>query len=130
MVLSHRKKIEGIYCCAYSCRNKPVAKKAGLCHKHYARRIKERDKVYDRYANFKRNALRRGKEFTITLDEFRFFCQRTGYIINKGYRGMNATIDRRCNIHGYHIWNIQILTLSQNSRKGSKFAHEREDLPF
>lgn len=130
MVLSDRKKKEGKYCCAYACKNKPVARKGGLCHKHYARRVKERDPVYDRYHNFKNNALARGKEFTISLDQFRKFCKRTGYIIKKGMRGKNATIDRRCNLHGYHIWNIQILTLSQNCRKGTKFAHEREDLPF
>jgi len=130
MVLSEHKKREGKYCCAYACKNKPIARKAGLCHKHYARRVKERDPVYDRYHNFKNNALSRGKEFTISLDQFRHFCKRTGYIITKGMRGKNATIDRRCNIQGYHIWNIQILTLSQNCRKGTKFADEREDLPF
>lgn len=61
-------------CCALRCKNIPIEKKKGLCHKHYARYSKVKDPVYDRYNHFKNNALKRKKEFTITLDEFRGFC--------------------------------------------------------
>ena len=115
--ISQNKKNDGVYCCAISCRNKPCAKKAGLCHKHYHRHRRIIDPVYDRYANFKQKALSRKKEFTITLIEFRKFCEETGYIITKGMRGYRYTIDRINNNYGYHIWNIQLLSLISNIEK-------------
>lgn len=126
MELSESKKKRGQYCCAYACRNKPVAKLGGLCYKHYRRRVRERDPVYCRYNNFKGNAKKRKKDFTITLSEFRAFCNRTGYIIKKGRRGQNATIDRRCNAQGYHIWNIQLLSNSENARKGQRYNEDKD----
>jgi len=121
MKISEEKKRRGVKCCAYACSAAPVARYGGLCSKHYQRKIKERDPVYNRFINFKGNAKRRGKDFSITLEEFRTFCEKTGYIIQKGRRGYNATIDRRCNAQGYHIWNIQLLTHRANSSKGASF---------
>lgn len=126
MVLSESKKAAGRYCCAYGCKNKPIKRKGGLCHKHYRRKRREIDPVAERYNNFCGNAAKRNKENSVTLAEFRALCERTGYIITKGMRGKNATLDRRCNAHGYHIWNIQILTLSANCRKGTSH-NENED---
>lgn len=123
MRIVNSKKEKGVHCCAHGCKSKPVYKLGGLCSKHYRRKVKSKDPVWDRFTNFKHNALRRGKEFTITLDEFRRFCERTGYILDKGVRGRNATIDRRCNAQGYHIWNIQLLTHSQNVKK--YYNHDR-----
>lgn len=126
MELSENKKREGRHCCAYACRNKPVARKGGLCHKHYARRLKERDPVYARYNQFKSSATQRGKPFFVTLAQFKWFCIKNNYL-NKGQRGQNATIDRRCNLHGYYIWNMQILSLAHNASKG---AGPSADCPF
>lgn len=108
-------------CCAYGCKNTPNERKKGLCHKHYHRYRKIQDPVYDRYFNFRGNALKRCKDFTITLEEFREFCQRTGYIIKKGMRGKNCTIDRIKNNFGYHIWNIQIKSNLANIKKYHTF---------
>ena len=123
--ISDAKKAAGKYCCAYNCTNKPVSKKGGLCHKHYARKRREDDPIGTRYNQFKGNAKKRHKDFTITLEQFRQFCKDTGYLINKGKRGKNATIDRIKNKYGYHIWNIQLLTLRQNSSKSCS-----DDCPF
>jgi hypothetical protein len=128
--ISEVKKKKGSYCCAYGCSNEPNKKLGGLCFKHYGRKKRELDPVYSRYNGFKGNAKKRGKEFGITLQEFRDFCKRTGYIIQKGKRGQNATIDRRCNAQGYFIWNIQILTLSKNASKGAGFRGSDFDCPF
>ena len=128
--ISENKKKRGQQCCAYGCKNAPVLKKGGLCDKHYARKLRAKDPVYARYNQFKNNAKKRGKEFTITLEEFRDFCKRTGYIITKGRRGQNATIDRRCNAHGYHIWNIQLMYGRTNYSKGASFSGENFDCPF
>jgi len=115
--ISQNKKKDGVYCCAISCRNKACAKKRGLCHKHYHRYRRIVDPVYNRYANFRQKALTRKKEFTITLIEFRLFCEQTGYIINKGMRGYRYTVDRINNKYGYHIWNIQLLSMAENIEK-------------
>jgi hypothetical protein len=128
--ISEAKKKKGEQCCAHRCKNEPVYRLGGLCHKHYWRKRRELDPVYCRYNQFKNNAKKRAKEFTISLLEFRNFCERTGYIVSKGKRGRRATIDRRCNAHGYHIWNIQLLTLSANSSKGAGFNGENFDCPF
>ena len=91
---------------------------------------RERDPVRVRYNNFKSKAKVRNIANTITLDQFRKFCQNTGYIVTKGLRGQNATIDRRCNTHGYHWWNIHLLTNRQNASKGNKNNGDSFDCPF
>jgi len=127
--ISEHKKKEGKYCCAFNCKNTPVSKKGGLCHAHYRRKRKVIDPVYDRYNSFKTSAKQRGKEFNISLKEFRAFCQETGYVINKGYRGKVASVDRVINSLGYSIDNIQMLSIRANINKyhqEDRFA----DVPF
>lgn len=115
--VSESKKKNAVFCCAYSCKNKPNEKKRGLCHKHYSIHRRIVDPIYNRYVNFKGNALRRGKVFHISLPEFREWCIKTGYIIQKGKRGRNCSIDRINNNFGYFIWNIQIKSSEANTRK-------------
>ena len=124
--ISQKKKDLGLKCCAYACRNDAIARKGGLCHKHYARKRRVEKPIETRFFQFKGNAKARNKDFSITLAQFRAFCQRTEYL-SKGQRGQNATIDRRCNAQGYHIFNIQLLTNKQNASKGSKPS---ADCPF
>jgi len=141
MKLSQAKKDKGVYCCAYGCKNPPAPRKGGLCHKHYHRQMKERDPVAQRYMQFRSKSKYRGIENSVTLEEFRKFCVDNDYIVKKGNRGKRCTIDRRCNIHGYHIWNMQILTLRRNASKGNRFAENdfpdpktfyenNEEIPF
>lgn len=137
MKISIPKKVKGIFCCVHRCTNKQVDKKGGMCHKHYARKIRENDPVYARYNQFCSNARRRKIKNSVTLEEFRLFCERNNYIIVKYRRGKNCTIDRRCNVHGYHIWNMQILSQTNNTKKYhnhdkhncGKYEPE-DDLPF
>ena len=128
MTISQAKKEKGVYCCAYSCSNKPIAKKGGLCHKHYARKIRETRPRVARYNQFKNSAIQRGKEFNISFKEFCDFCDKTGYL-EKGYRGMNATIDRVKNHLGYSIDNIQIISNRANINKYHT-EDEFNDVPF
>jgi hypothetical protein len=127
--ISEAKKIEGRYCCAYHCKSKPCAKKRGLCHKHYAIHRRIQDPVYDRFVNFRGNALRRCKDFTITLEQFREWCQVKGYIIKRGHRGKNCTVDRIRNWEGYHIGNIQLITNMANIRKYHDVDKHVTELP-
>lgn len=126
---SPAKKQQGIHCCAYGCKNLPNARKRGLCHKHYHIHRRIIDPVYDRFFNFRGNAKKRCKVFTITLAEFRDFCNRTGYIIKKGMRGRNCTIDRLDNRYGYHIWNIGIKSNEANIRKYHDVDKHLTELP-
>lgn len=128
--ISEAKRLKKIECCAYGCKSKPIAKKAGLCHKHYHIHRRIVDPVYDRYLNFRGNALRRKKSFEITLEQFRDFCEKTGYIIKKGMRGKNCTIDRINNNLGYSIENIQLITNKANIEKYHKIDKLTDDCPF
>ena len=130
MKISEAKKIAGAYCCACGCSNKPVYKLGGLCYKHYQRKRRITDPVGVRYNQFRINSRKRKIENSVTLEEFRHFCKVNNYIIKKGRRGQNATIDRRCNIHGYHIWNMCIKTNRANASKGAGFSGENFDCPF
>lgn len=130
MELSKTKKKAGRYCCAYACRNSPAPRKAGLCHKHYRRKRREADPVAVRFNGFKGKAKARGIAFSVTLEDFRAWCNKSGYIVVKGQRGQTATIDRRCNAHGYHIWNMQLLSNRANARKGAGNNGDAFECPF
>lgn len=134
--ISQSKKKAGIHCCAYSCNNKPVKKKGGLCHKHYARKLRILDPVQVRYNQWKGKAKQRGIEHHVTLKQFRKWCEETGYL-SPYKRGQNATIDRPDNRFGYYIWNMEILTNRQNSSKGDSldnimdnYKPDNFELPF
>lgn len=120
MVLSSIKKEAGIYCCAYACNETPQKKKGGLCHKHYKRKRRKIDPIGVRYNDLRQSTKRRGKVIHFTLEEFRKWCKRTRYL-SKGNRGQAATLDRRCNAHGYYLWNMQILSNRRNASKGKGF---------
>lgn len=124
MVLSQIKKDAGVFCCAHSCKNKPAPKKGGLCHTHYTRKRREVDPIGRRFGQMKGKAKQRGIVFGITLEEFRLWCVRTGYL-KKGVRGFAASVDRRCNLHGYFIWNMQLMTSRANAKKGARFSGDK-----
>lgn len=125
---SHQKKLEGNYCCAYSCSNEPSEKKGGLCHKHYARKLRELTPKKVRYSQMKQKAKTRNIAFSLTLEQFFTLCKNTGYL-SKGQRGQNATIDRRCNFQGYHLFNLQVISNRANASKGSRHSGDKFSAP-
>lgn len=114
-------------CSAYRCGN-PRAPKKRFCHKHHARFQKETNPAGYFYSLLKQNAKHRGKEFRLTLDEFKQFCSETNYLELKGKTAKSASIDRIDHTKGYEIGNIQLLTLRENSAK--RWEDEKDDLPF
>ncbi len=114
--VSEQSRKDECLCRAYRCNNKKRTRDK-FCSKHRHRRTKERDLVGYKYWILKSNATRRKKEFSITLAEFRQWCKETNYHNLTGRSGDSATIDRIDDSKGYSIDNIQILTLSENSRK-------------
>ena len=117
-------------CCAYRCGNER-AKKDRFCHKHRKRFQKENNPIAYCFNLLKCNAKRRGKDFSLTLEQFTQFCAETNYIELKGKTGKSASIDRIDHLKGYHIDNIQILSLSDNSKKQHTDKNNQdEDCPF
>lgn len=76
-----------------------------------------RDPVRVVYTKLKSNAKRRGHKFTLTLKYFRHFCKLTNYIELRGRNKEAYSIDRIDSTKGYQKGNLQILTVSENSRK-------------
>ena len=76
--------------------------------------------LQEAYYHLKGNAVRRGKEFTITMAQFKAFCFKTNYIQGKGKTKECYSIDRIDNDRGYTIDNIRILTVGENAKKKDK----------
>lgn len=103
-------------CTTPFCRNKKATNRT-VCHKCKAHKYKQSHPIEYAYANLRANAKRRGKEFNLSLSDFRNFVISTGYLLNTGKDADSLTIDRIDNTKGYEIGNIEILTRGQNSHK-------------
>jgi hypothetical protein len=114
-------------CQAYRCTENKAPKKR-FCHKHHARFQKETNPIGYTFNLLHQNAKRRGKEFKLTLGEFKTFCEETNYIELKGKTKKSASIDRIDPRKGYEIGNIQVLSLQANSSKGCNPPDD--DVPF
>lgn len=100
-----------------------------ICHKCKSQREKVLNPIFYYYNNLRNNAKRRGKEFTLTRDEFEQFCKETNYIELKGKSTKSMTIDRKNADKGYSYDNIQILTQKLNGLKGV-FEKQNKPCPF
>lgn len=65
------------------------------------------------------SARKRNLPFSLTVDEFKDFCLKTGYLERRGNKPDDLTIDRIDWNDGYHIWNIRVLTHAENSGQGA-----------
>lgn len=92
-------------------------KRSSYCNHHRHEIEKERDPVAFAYRKLKSNAKLRGKTFTITIDDFRAFCQKLPYMVGKGRTKDSYHIDRIDNSKGYEPGNLQLLTNAENRRK-------------
>ena len=124
---NHPKRKRGI-CPAYGCTNKK-AKGKSLCWRHTKIRHKHNNPIAYTFDALNNNAKRRGKEFTLTLEEFSQFCEETNYIELKGRSKRKMSIDRIDSSKGYSRDNIRILRFDQNCARGNR-DEDFEDLPF
>lgn len=111
-------KCKGPKCQAFACKNNKQPR-SRFCSRHRKIMEKERDPVGYAYRVTKQNARRRGKDWSITYEEWREFCARTGYHEKKGRGPGGASIDRIDARRGYSIDNIRIFDFVENSRKGA-----------
>lgn len=103
-------------CNTPQCR-RPARKNRKFCNTCRDRKWREANPIAHLWKNLKSHAKARKKDFTITRERFAEFCEKTGYHIDHGREKDGMTIDRRDERFGYHIWNIQVLTNSQNAAK-------------
>lgn len=122
-----------LLCITKWCRNdRPPQNR--VCFKCTKKRYRERHPLKNAYFNLRTNAKRRGKEFTLTLDQFQKFAIGTSYIDKRGRTARKFHVDRIDNSKGYAIDNIQSITCKANALKRNHeyFAlpPDEDDCPF
>ena len=111
-------------CPAYGCTNERASKKR-FCAKHVHRHLKATDYPKYVYNIWKTNCRRRGIENLVTIQEFRGWCEKTGYLEKKGRKSDSSTIDRIKSHLPYTINNMQIMNHWDNS-----FKQDMDEVPF
>jgi hypothetical protein len=101
------------------CKNK-TRKGRLICSTCDKREWREKYPMKAAFQTLRHNATRRGKPFTITFEYFQKFCYETKYMAGKGRSKLSFTVDCIINKLGYIPGNIQKLTKSANSSKGTK----------
>lgn len=105
-------------CSTKFCKNDSGNK--SYCSTCRSKQSREKNFTAYSYNTLKANAKRRGKDFQLTLEEFKKFCVETNYLVGKGRSKTSLSIDRVENSIGYVLSNLKILTVSDNARKGAK----------
>lgn len=114
--LSDPKRGTGV-CCVHLCRHK-AQKKSHFCRRCRDRRYKAENPVGYAYSKLKQSARRRGHSFTLTLAELEMFFEANPALYSERGRAAEClSIDRKDATKGYSFDNIQVLTVSENSRK-------------
>jgi len=82
-----------------------------------SRKARAADPVRYSFVSLRNNAKRRGKVFTITLEDFKQFCYATDYLKGKGRTATSYTVDRIIEELGYIEGNLQCIQNADNVRK-------------
>lgn len=107
------------------CTDKCITKHSPTCR---SRKRRAADPIKYVYQNLKDRAKQRPKEFTITLEEFRIWCYENDFVPGRG-----DSVDRIENAEGYHLYNIQKMSLLDNIKKyhnHDRWQSATEQLPF
>lgn len=127
-------KIKFQKCRSKGCRNSVNAKKchSPYCAKHRTRNWRDKYPLHYSFHNLRKRAAQRGKEFSLTREQYVSFAIKTDYARLKGKTSWSLSIDRIDNNRGYHYDNIEAITLSQNSRKQHVpyFARQMENQSY
>lgn len=125
-----KKKANGI-CVHPGCSNagrivnkgKPKEYRQSKCGKHQMQDYKF--KPYVLYHRKKNHAKAKGKPFNWTYEEFKEFCDETGFIELKKKDPYNWTIDRIDELKGYEKGNVQVLRRNYNALKYQKWCESQ-----
>lgn len=111
-----KKKKKGL-CVATRCMRQHAENKS-FCHTCSKKKCRESNPVKYAFFNLRTNAKRRGKEFSLTFEDFEIFLKRNpDYMKKKGKSCRKLSIDRIDVNKGYVLSNIRAITVSENSRK-------------
>lgn len=104
------------------CHKKESEKGRKTCNSCNYRQKKLKNPIRIAYTSLKSHAKERGKNFTLTLEEFTWFCIKSNYLNRKGIKKFSYHIDRIDETKGYEVGNLQLLTNTENARKYIKFV--------
>lgn len=90
--------------------------KSPYCAKCRGRRFKEKFPLKYAFSHLRGRAKERGHDFKLTFEQYQKFAVEIGYDQLKGKHAHSLSINRKDNSKGYHIDNIEAVTLSHNSR--------------
>lgn len=104
-------------CATKFCRGRTTQTgRSPYCSRCRSRRWKDNNPLAYSFKNLRVRARQRGKEFTLTFDQYLHFAESTDYSKLKGKTKYSLSIHRIDNDRGYHADNISAITLSMNSR--------------
>lgn len=102
-----------------------------LCNACRCKKSRLSDPIRYAYQNLKNTAKQRGKDFSLTLEEFKTFCIKVNYVgFARGRSSKSFTIDRINNNEGYHIYNIQSLPKGENIKKYFEYDYRTKQIMF
>lgn len=107
------------HCLSRNCPNVVDKKKcrSPYCSKHRTRRWRDKFPLHHSFHHLRNRAKQRGKDFSLTREQYIEFAIKTNYAKLKGKTSSSLSIDRKDDSQGYHHWNIAAITLRENSRK-------------
>ena len=117
-------------CSTPHCRKKAAPKKGGKCHCCYLRLARARNPVWAQWRRLKDKAARRRINFCLPLWYFEIFVSRSEYLTRVGNTAGNLTVDRKNNLLGYVIGNIQPMTRHENCVKQAKQDQRRMETGY
>lgn len=117
-------------CITPFCR-KPAKRGECLCSMCRDRIWRARHPEHHLWNNLKKSAKRRGVPFSLTVEQFKEFCERTGYHLKVGRDPSSASCDRIRDTEGYHADNIRCLEYGINAgRPKERNKTETESLAY
>jgi hypothetical protein len=121
--------VEVRYCVTPHCLNVALHSRL-ICGTCKNRLYRQRNPLRASYIVHKSNAKYREISCTLTLEDWKEFCDRTNYLNLRGKEVGCFVIDRIRHWEGYHKNNIQILSVQANAAKSvrekrEKFLHYR-----
>jgi hypothetical protein len=125
-------------CSTPGCRNtrKVGHGKSSRCEKCRSRARAKKYPLRVIWLNLKKSAKRRAIQFDLDRDAFESWAAKAGLLEARGRYGFCASVDRIDHTQGYALWNIQVITVSENSRKShyegarGKNTETGDDIPF
>jgi len=100
------------------CRRVPAKRsKSKFCARCKTAKDRENNPISYFLRKLRGNAARRGIDCTLTWEEFKRFCDETGYLQLRGRRSGCKSIERINDQQGYTYENIIILEIGENSRR-------------